>query len=138
MAESTPRALTIVISAMGGQGGGVLSRWIVDVAEHGGYIAQATSVPGVAQRTGATIYYIELFPESAADVTGSPPVLALMPIPGHVDLLIAAELVESGRAVLRGLVTPDRTTVVASSHREYSVAEKAALGDVTEVAPEMP
>lgn len=114
---------------MGGQGGGVLSRWIVDVAEQGGYVAQATSVPGVAQRTGATIYYLELFPKSAADAAGRDPVLALMPIPGEVDLLIAAELVEAGRAVLRGLVTPDRTTVVASSHREYAVAEKTALGD---------
>ena len=39
---------------MGGEGGGVLADWIVDLAEHGGYIAQMTSVPGVAQRTGAT------------------------------------------------------------------------------------
>lgn len=129
MEEQRPRALCIVISAMGGQGGGVLSRWIVDVAEHGGYVAQATSVPGVAQRTGATLYYIELFPKSAAKAAGKEPVLALMPIPGEVDLLIAAELAEAGRAVLRGLVTADRTTVVASSHREYAIAEKAALGD---------
>ncbi len=129
MAEQTPAALSIVISAMGGQGGGVLSRWIVDIAEQGGYLAQATSVPGVAQRTGATIYYIELFPRAAAEAIGRDPVLALMPIPGHVDLLIAAELVEAGRAVLRGLVSADRTTVIASSHREYAVVEKAALGD---------
>ena len=129
MTEPASRALTIAISAMGGQGGGVLSRWLVDVAEQGGYLAQATSVPGVAQRTGATIYYIELFPQAAAAEAGRDPVLALMPIPGQVDLLIAAELVEAGRAVLRGLVTPDRTTVIASSHREYSVAEKAVPGD---------
>jgi len=129
MSDSAPRALTIVISAMGGQGGGVLSRWLVDVAEQAGYLAQATSVPGVAQRTGATIYYIELFPKAAAEAAGKDPVLALMPIPGQVDLLIAAELVEAGRAVLRGLITPDRTTVVASSHREYSVAEKVVPGD---------
>ncbi len=107
----------------------MLSRWIVDVAEQGGYLAQATSVPGVAQRTGATIYYIELFPKAAAEAAGKDPVLALMPIPGQVDLVIAAELVEAGRAVLRGLITPDRTTVVASSHREYSVAEKVVSGD---------
>jgi len=129
MAEQPPRPLSIVISAMGGQGGGVLSRWIVDVAEQGGYVAQATSVPGVAQRTGATIYYLELFPKTAAEAAGRDPVLALMPIPGEVDFLIAAELVEAGRAVARGLVTPDRTTVVTSSHREYAIAEKAAMGD---------
>ena len=34
-----------------------------------------------------------------------------------------------GRAIQRGLVTPDRTTLVASTHRVYSIAEKSALGD---------
>ncbi len=114
---------------MGGQGGGVLSNWIVDTAEHGGYVAQATSVPGVAQRTGATIYYVELFPRQTIEEAGREPVLALMPIPGEVDVLIAAELIEAGRAVIRGFVDPERTTVIASSHREYSIAEKMAIGD---------
>ena len=40
-----------------------------------------------------------------------------MPSPGEVDIVIAAELMEAGRAILRGLVTPDRTTLIASSHR---------------------
>lgn len=124
----TPGPISIVISATGGQGGGVLSNWIADVAEHNGYLVQATSVPGVAQRTGATIYYIELFPKDAAERAGRDPVLALMPIPGQVDVLIAAELMEAGRAVLRGLANPERTTVIASSHREYSVVEKAVMG----------
>ena len=44
----------------------MLAEWIVDVAEHAGYIAQMTSVPGVAQRTGATNYYVELFPKHGA------------------------------------------------------------------------
>lgn len=114
---------------MGGQGGGVLSSWIVDVAERCGFIAQATSVPGVAQRTGTTIYYIELFPVVAADQAGLAPILALMPVRGEVDVLLAAELIEAGRAVTRGFVSPDRTTVIASSHREYSVAEKMPIGD---------
>ena len=57
------RAITIAILAMGGEGGGVLADWIVDLAEQAGYLAQLTSVPGVAQRTGATIYYLEIFPE---------------------------------------------------------------------------
>ena len=51
----------MAILAMGGEGGGVLADWIVDLAEHAGYYAQTTSVPGVAQRTGSTIYYLELF-----------------------------------------------------------------------------
>ncbi|MCZ6915540.1 MAG: indolepyruvate oxidoreductase subunit beta family protein [Gemmatimonadetes bacterium] len=129
MAESSPRPTTIVIAALGGQGGGVLSSWIVDVAEHAGFLAQATSVPGVAQRTGTTIYYLELFPEEAATAAGRDPVLALMPVPGEVDIVVVSELVEAGRTVLRGLVTPERTTVITSSHREYSVVEKAVMGD---------
>ena len=47
---------------MGGQGGGVLADWIVELAEKQGWHAQSTSVPGVAQRTGATIYYVEMLP----------------------------------------------------------------------------
>ena len=57
------------------------------------------------------------------------PVLALMPLPGDVDVVLASELMECGRAVQRGLVTPDRTTLIASTHRVYSIAEKTALGD---------
>jgi indolepyruvate ferredoxin oxidoreductase, beta subunit len=124
-----PRAITIAVLAMGGEGGGVLADWIVDMAEHNGYLAQTTSVPGVAQRTGATIYYVELFPEADAAAAGKDPVLALMPVPGEVDIVIASELMEAGRAVQRGLVTADRTTLIASTHRVYSMTEKTHAGD---------
>lgn len=124
-----PRAITIAIVAMGGEGGGVLADWIVDLAEDAGYRAQTTSVPGVAQRTGSTIYYIELFPSGPADAAGKEPVLALMPVPGEVDIVLASELMEAGRAIQRGIVTPDRTTLIASTHRVFSMTEKTALGD---------
>ena len=107
----------------------MLADWIVDMGEANGYLAQTTSVPGVAQRTGATIYYVELYPEAQAEADGGRPVLALMPLPGDVDVVLASELMEAGRAVQRGLVTPDRTTLIASTHRVYSIAEKSALGD---------
>jgi indolepyruvate ferredoxin oxidoreductase beta subunit len=121
--------IKIAILAMGGEGGGVLADWIVDMGEANGYVAQTTSVPGVAQRTGATIYYVELYPEAQARADGGKPVLALMPLPGDVDVVLASELMEAGRAVQRGLVTRDRTTLVASTHRVYSIAEKSAMGD---------
>ena len=126
---AAPQPIKIAILAMGGEGGGVLADWLVDLAEHNGHLAQTTSVPGVAQRTGATIYYVELFPAAAAQQAGAAPVLALMPLPGDVDVVLASELMEAGRAVQRGLVTPDRTTLVASTHRVYAIAEKIALGD---------
>ncbi|MDR3497194.1 MAG: indolepyruvate oxidoreductase subunit beta family protein [Ancalomicrobiaceae bacterium] len=122
---SADRPLTIAILAMGGQGGGVLADWIVALAEAKGWVAQSTSVPGVAQRTGATIYYIEMIAASE----GRRPVLALMPTPGDVDIVLAAELMEAGRSVLRGLVTPERTTLIASTHRSYAVIEKERPGD---------
>jgi indolepyruvate ferredoxin oxidoreductase beta subunit len=123
------KPITIAVLAMGGQGGGVLVDWIVDLAEHNGYLAQSTSVPGVAQRTGATIYYIELFAQTHAMARGRTPVLALMPVPGEVDIVIASELMEAGRAMQRGLVTPERTTLIASSHRDYATVEKMAPGN---------
>ena len=96
---------------MGGQGGGVLTDWIVALAEAQGFAAQSTSVPGVAQRTGATIYYVEMLPPR----DGVAPILSLMPTPGDVDVVIAAEMMEAGRSILRGLVTPDRTVMIAST-----------------------
>lgn len=125
----TARTINIAILAMGGEGGGVLADWIVDMAENSGYLAQTTSVPGVAQRTGATIYYVELFPEEAVRASGKDPVMALMPVPGEVDVVIASELMEAGRAITRGLVTPDRTTLIASTNRVYSMTERIAMGD---------
>ena len=123
-----PHAITIAILAMGGEGGGVLADWLVDLAEHNGYFAQTTSVPGVAQRTGATVYYLEMFPE-AATPAGSMPVMALGPVPGEVDVVLASELMEAGRALQRGLVSPARTTLIASTHRVYSMTERTAMGD---------
>ena len=54
-----------------------------------------------------------------------------MPAQGEVDIVLAAELIEAGRSILRGLVTPDRTTLIASTHRLYSTAEKEKPGDAT-------
>ena len=123
------RPITIAIVAMGGEGGGVLADWLLDLAEQAGWHAQTTSVPGVAQRTGTTLYYLEIFPGDAPGANGRAPVLALMPTAGEIDLAVASELMEAGRAVQRGLVTPERTTLVASTHRVYSMTEKMAMGD---------
>ena len=122
------RPIKLTIAALGGQGGGVLADWLIEIAEAEGYLVQSTSVPGVAQRTGATIYYLEFFPRAAAERAGREPVMALMPVPGDVDCVLASELAEAGRAIQRGLVTPDRTTLIASTHRSYAIGEKSAIG----------
>ena len=164
---------TVLVAALGGEGGGVLSSWLVDAATADGRRVQATSVPGVAQRTGATTYYLEIgsrgaggengdgrgtdddatdasrgvhgstngsrpdassthpAPDSDSDLSSSPagPVMALLPTPGNVDLVVASELLEAGRAAQTGMITPDRTTVIASTHRTFAIAEKSAMGD---------
>ena len=126
--DAPDRIVKLAILAVGGQGGGVLTGWITRLAEAEGFHAQSTSVPGVAQRTGATIYYVEMM-RADPERPLRRPVFALMPAEGDVDVVIAAELVEAGRAMLRRLVTPGRTVLIASSHRDLTVAERVAPGD---------
>ncbi len=123
--DSQQRPIALLIAALGGEGGGVLANWIVSAAEQLGFPVQSTSIPGVAQRTGATTYYIEFVP--ARD--GARPVLALAPGAGDVDVLLASELMEAARAVSAGFVTPDRTLTIASTSRFYVMTEKIAMGD---------
>ena len=125
----TLRPLTLLIAALGGEGGGVLTDWIVRAATLAGFPVQSTSIPGVAQRTGATTYYIEFLPVQAGELGGKCPVFALTPGVGDIDLAIASELLEAGRTVANGFVTPDRTTVLASTSRHYAMDEKIAMGD---------
>jgi indolepyruvate ferredoxin oxidoreductase, beta subunit len=123
------RPISILIAALGGEGGGVLTDWIIGAAARCGFPAQSTSIPGVAQRTGATTYYLEIMPVPASELGGKRPVMALMPGIGDVDLLLASELAEAARQIAAGFVTSDRTHVVASLARSYTVAEKTAMAD---------
>uniref|UniRef100_UPI000D3C3527 indolepyruvate oxidoreductase subunit beta family protein n=1 Tax=unclassified Variovorax TaxID=663243 RepID=UPI000D3C3527 len=126
---ANPRIVTVLVAAMGGEGGGVLADWLISAAEAHDFPVQSTSVPGVAQRTGATNYYIEIYPVPSAQLGGARPVFSLTPNPGDVDIVAASELVEAGRVLQGGFVHPRRTTLVASLHREYAVSEKSAMGD---------
>src|ERR1700704_3764905 len=126
---TAPRPIAMLIAALGGEGGGVLTDWIVSAAASAGYPVQSTSIPGVAQRTGATTYYIEILPVTFAALGGKRPVLALTPGGGDVDVVVASELMEAGRAIGNGFVTPDRTAMIASTHRSYAIAERMAMGD---------
>jgi indolepyruvate ferredoxin oxidoreductase beta subunit len=121
---SMPRPFTILIAALGGEGGGVLADWLVDAATHSDFPVQSTSIPGVSQRTGATTYYVEIFPVRQAELAGKRPVLALVPTPGAVDMVAASELLEAGRAMQKAFVTDQRTTLVASTHRIFATSEK--------------
>jgi indolepyruvate ferredoxin oxidoreductase beta subunit len=119
------RPICLLLGALGGQGGGVLIDWLVTAAKRSGYPAQATSTPGVAQRTGATTYYFELFPEKNPI---SNPIFTFFPASDDLDLMIAMEPTEAGRAIERGFVT-DCTTVITAIERVYSTSEKVSAGD---------
>ncbi len=120
-ASETP--VRILITALGGQGGGTLMNWLVSAARASGYRVQATSVPGVAQRTGSTSYYLEV---AGSNYEG---VFNLVPMPARVDVVVCSELMEAARVIEAGLVSPELTTLIASDHRVYSTAEKIDLAD---------
>jgi indolepyruvate ferredoxin oxidoreductase beta subunit len=126
---ATDTPIKLLIAALGGEGGGVLTGWIVGAAQAAGYPVQSTSIPGVAQRTGATTYYIEIFPVKAVELGGKSPVLALTPGVGDIDIAVASELLEAGRTLANGFVTPERTHLIASTSRLYAMDEKIAMGD---------
>ncbi len=130
---SAERPLAVLIGAMGGQGGGVLADWVVESARLAGYPAQTTSIPGVAQRTGATTYYVEIFPEANPS---QDPIFCLFPSAGAVDLVVTMEPSEAVRAMENGHVTAN-TTVITAAKRIYSTAEKSVAGDGTVPASEM-
>src|SRR5690606_22075374 len=60
---------------------------------------------------------------------GKEPVLSLTPSPANVDIMVASELMEAGRAMQNGFVSPERTTLIASTHRIYATVEKMQMGD---------
>ena len=123
------RPITILVCALGGEGGGVLAEWLVETAIKAGYSVQSTSIPGVAQRTGATTYYIEVFPRPDTELNGRKPVFSLTPVPGALDLLVSSELLETARQIGHGMTSVERTQVISSRSRTLTTAEKMALGD---------
>jgi len=121
--------ITLLICALGGEGGGVLTEWLVDTARRAGYAAQSTSIPGVAQRTGATTYYLEVFPVPLAQLGGKRPVFSLNPLPGRLDGLVSSELLETSRQIANGLVSAERTLVISASGRTLTTLERMQPGD---------
>lgn len=121
--------ITLLICALGGEGGGVLSEWLIDIARESGYAAQSTSIPGVAQRTGATTYYVEVFPVPMKELGGKRPVFSLYPAPGSLDGLVSSELLETARQVGNSMSSAQRTMVITSSNRTFTTQERMQLGD---------
>lgn len=129
MNMDTPAPLTLLVCALGGEGGGVLAEWLVNTAMRCGYASQSTSIPGVAQRTGSTTYYFEVFPVPLNQLGDRRPVFSLYPVPGALDMLVSSELLETARQVGNGMTSPARTRVITSSARTLTTEEKMQLAD---------
>jgi indolepyruvate ferredoxin oxidoreductase, beta subunit len=121
--------ITLLICALGGEGGGVLTQWLVDIAQQAGYPVQSTSIPGVAQRTGATTYYLEVFPLPQSQLGARRPVFSLNPVPGALDAIVSSELLETARQIGNGMSSPERTLVISSSSRTFTTQERMQLAD---------
>jgi len=124
-----PRPITLLLCALGGEGGGVLTEWLIEAARHAGHAAQSTSIPGVAQRTGATTYYVEVFPVPLAQLGGRRPVFSLTPAAGTLDALVSSELMETVRQIGHGMASAERTCVITSTGRSLTTAERMVPGD---------
>ena len=96
----------------------MLMNWVVEAARKAGHAVQATSVPGVAQRTGSTSYYLEISAAAAAAAAAG--------ARGHCCL---QRVGGNRRALAAGFVSPDRTTVISSTALVFSTAEKIEMGD---------
>lgn len=127
--NSPNRPITILICALGGEGGGVLTEWLVEAARLAKLPMQATSVPGVAQRTGATTYYIECMVLTQDQPPTSAPIFGLNPLPGRIDLLVSSELLETARQVQLGMPSAEHTQVLTSTARALTVAERMRPAD---------
>lgn len=129
VAPQVQRPISLLICALGGEGGGVLTEWLVETARVAGYPAQSTSIPGVAQRTGATTYYLEVFPMTLAELGTRRPVFSLNPVPGALDAIVSSELLEASRQVAAGMASADRTMLITSSARTFTTQERMQPGD---------
>ena len=120
--------ITILIAALGGEGGGVLAEWLVELALRAGHPAQATSIPGVAQRTGATTYYVEIHPQTQAELGGRAPVMSLSPVDGRRLALSADGVVVSNASggLFSATIDPYQFSISATTHPQHTPAEVEA------------
>ncbi len=114
--------IKILIPAVGGQGGGVLTEWLVQAFHYENYDVQGVGLPGLSQRGGSTTYYLEAHPH--IDDPDKRVVFAQYPVPGDVDVILCQEFLELGRVLEEGYGSPEKTVTVSSTHRIYSTLEK--------------
>ncbi|MFA0759589.1 MAG: hypothetical protein NOOUEUKL_002269 [Candidatus Fervidibacter sp.] len=117
----TKAPITVLIAAVGGQGGQLFAQWLFDAAKIAGFAPVGVGLPGLSQREGATVYYLEFFARPEETVLFSP-----FPEKGRVQVLIGLELLELLRVLREGYLADDGA-VVGSTHRVLTADEKLPL-----------
>ncbi len=115
------KPITVLVAAVGGQGGQLFSQWLFDAAKEAGFYPVGVGLPGLSQREGATVYYLEFFAEPEATATFSP-----FPEKGRVHVLVGLELLELLRAFREGYLVEDGA-IIGSTHRVLTTDEKLPL-----------
>ncbi|MBE3551692.1 MAG: indolepyruvate oxidoreductase subunit beta family protein [Kyrpidia tusciae] len=121
---SQRRVVRILIGTVGGQGGGLLTNWLVRGFYYAGWFAQSIGVLGLAQRSGTVTYYVEAKPGLER------PMISVYAHPGDVDLVVGQELLELGRLLRGGFAAPG-CTIIGNVYRYYATLEKMPAGDGT-------
>ena len=107
----------------------MLTDWIVTAAAEAGFPVQSTSIPGVAQRTGATTYYIEIFPVPRANSAANARCWRSRPASAISTSRWRANCWRPAAWSRAALSTPERTHLIGSTSRFYAMDEKIAMGD---------
>jgi len=118
----------LLIAALGGEGGGVLTNWNRGCGRTAWPPVQSTSIPGVAP-AHRRHHLLCRDPADALECLERPQAGALAGAwcRRHLMLLLASELMEAGRAVASGFATAEQTVAITSTSRVYVIDEKIAM-----------
>lgn len=105
-ASTSKASCNILIPGVGGTGVTTVTAILAMAAHLDGRQATTSDITGLAQKGGAVISYLRFGPLEKA-------LFGAKILPGHVDLLIACDMVVAASADCLALCNPDRTLAVA-------------------------
>ncbi len=112
------RSLRVLIATVGGQGGGVLSDWLIHGLLNANWNAASIGLLGLSQRAGTVTYYCEASSDKEEKI-----VTSMFAMPGDVNLFIGQELLELGRLLSAGYASDD-CVIIGNLGRTYTTLEK--------------
>jgi indolepyruvate ferredoxin oxidoreductase beta subunit len=112
------QSLRVLIGTVGGQGGGVLSDWLIHGLLNANWNAVSIGLLGLSQRAGTVTYYCEASSDKEEKIVNS-----MFAMPGDVNLFIGQELLELGRLLSAGYASND-CVIVGNLGRTYTTLEK--------------